>query len=286
MQNERFLEAGRGYVEDDAVVLDSLRHIVDYQVEGQSDMVLMALCTRGRAVFVVDGKIHKAVRGSLVLLRPGSVVKFEELTARSEGIGIGFTQKFVQGAIVAYRDLWALLMGVQDNPEIRLEAGEIKDIARIHRHLYEACLMPPHAFKSEMLHSYMQGLIYQVALVVSMHVKNIPVGNSRHFELYYRFMQLVEQYCRQSRQVAFYADKLYVSPKYLGMAVKSVSGKTANRWIDEYVTGEVKKMLRNTTATIRQISDHFNFPDASFFTKYFKKNAGMSPKEYRLRSGR
>lgn len=284
MREIRISGSGRAYVEDDAVLLESLRQIVPFQKEAKAyDMMVLALCTRGKAVFVVDGKVYKADRGRLVLIRPGSVVRFEEITARCEGIGIGFTQKFLQGAIVAYRDLWALLAGVQENPDFKLRSEEIKEIIRIHGHLYEACHVADHAFKSEMLHSYMQGMIYQLALIVSTHVKNWSVRNARHFELYYKFTQLVMDCFRQSRSVAFYADKLYVSPKYLGMAVKSVSGKTANHWIDEYVTGEAKKMLRNSTVSVRQISDELNFPDASFFTKYFKRNAKTTPKAYRSR---
>lgn len=282
MREEKISRQGWGYVEDEAVLLQNLRQIVPYQKEAQAyDMMVLALCTRGKAVFGVDDKTYRATRGSLVLIRPGSMVRFEEVTARCEGIGIGFTQKFLQGAIVAYRDLLALLMGLQDNPDISLKNEEIKNITRIHRHLYEATQAPNHVFKSEMLHSFMQGMLYQVALSVSMNVQGRPIHNSRHVELYYRFTQLVSEYARQTRGVSFYADKLYVSPKYLGQAIKSVSGKTANRWIDEYVTGEVKKMLRGSGLSIRQISDEFNFPDASFFTKYFKKNAGMTPKDYR-----
>lgn len=284
MEEARVSKSGWAYVEDEAVLLRHLRQIVPYQKEIRADdMMFLALCTRGKAVFVVDEKTYRVGKGSLVLVRPGSMLRFKEVTARCEGIAIGFTQKFLQGAIVAYRDLLALLMEFQDNPDITLQDDEIRQITRIHQHLYEATQAPRHVFRLEMLHSFMQGMLYQVALAVSTHVQGSPGFTSRHVEIFYRFMRLVEQYARLSRSVAFYADKLYVSPKYLGTAVKSVIGKTANRWIDEYVTGEVKKMLRTSTASIRQISDEFNFPDASFFTKYFKKNAGVTPKEYRAK---
>lgn len=68
------------------------------------------------------------------------------------------------------------------------------------------------------------------------------------------------------------------------MVVREVSGKTASEWIDNFVLLEAKVLLRSTHMTIQQISDELHFPSQSFFGKYFKRLAGVSPKEYRDRS--
>ena len=271
-----------GYIGDEAVILKSMRHFASYQATSRSsEMLVLALCTKGSVQFEIDKYRYQADRGVMVLIRPGEEVRFKEIKPQSDGIGIAFRQKFIQGALIAYSDLWPLLLELEQMPCLRLNAGETQALVRIHRHLFDSSRLPEHPFKTEMLRSLMHAMFYQVAMMTSARIEEKAVPDSGHFELYYRFTQLVAHYYRTSRTVAFYADKLYVSPKYLGLVVKSVSGRTANRWIDEYVTKEAGKMLRISSKSIRELADYLNFADASFFTKYFKKNAGITPKAYR-----
>ena len=80
---------------------------------------------------------------------------------------------------------------------------------------------------------------------------------------------------------SFYAGKLCVTPKYLSLLVKNVSNRTAGEWIDNYVVLEAKALLSSSTLSIQEISDRLNFANQSFFGKYFKQHAGISPTEYR-----
>ena len=88
---------------------------------------------------------------------------------------------------------------------------------------------------------------------------------------------------KQSRDVAFYADRLCITSKHLSQVVKEVSGKSALDIIEEYVITECKALLLSTTMTIQQISDSLNFTTQSVFGKYFKRVTGISPSEYRNR---
>ena len=56
---------------------------------------------------------------------------------------------------------------------------------------------------------------------------------------------------------------------------------TPTDWIDDYVTLEIKLMLKNTTKSIKEIAQELNFSSQSFLGKYFKDRVGVSPKEYR-----
>ena len=69
--------------------------------------------------------------------------------------------------------------------------------------------------------------------------------------------------------------------KYLSESVKSVSRRTPNQWIDNYVVIELRVMLKNSTKSIKQITEEMNFPNQSFLGKYFKEHVGMSPSEFR-----
>jgi AraC-like DNA-binding protein len=103
----------------------------------------------------------------------------------------------------------------------------------------------------------------------------------KHDEVVGQFLQLAEQHFKQERQVGFYAKKLCLTPKYLSHIIKSATGKSANDWIDAYVLLEAKALLKSSKLSIQQIADELHFADQSIFGKYFKRLAGLSPKEYR-----
>jgi AraC-like DNA-binding protein len=64
--------------------------------------------------------------------------------------------------------------------------------------------------------------------------------------------------------------------------VKIFSGRNALEWLNEYVVLEAKLMLNYTNLTIQEISYRLNFPTQSSFGKYFRKQVGNSPKQYRM----
>ena len=99
--------------------------------------------------------------------------------------------------------------------------------------------------------------------------------------LFNSFISLVSKNHKQEHSVTFYATNLFITPKYLTRVIDEISHKPAKRWIDEYIALEAKMMLRSTPKSIQEISDELNFPDMSFFGKFFKRMTGMSPKAYR-----
>ncbi len=96
----------------------------------------------------------------------------------------------------------------------------------------------------------------------------------------HEFIQLVHEYHRSERTVAFYADKLFISPKYLSLIIKETLGRSAAEIIDDYVILEAKNLLRFSGKNIQQVSYELNFPNQSSFGKYFKHLTGFSPSEY------
>ena len=103
---------------------------------------------------------------------------------------------------------------------------------------------------------------------------------SRRNDYVREFVRLVHLHYVRERSVSFYADKLYISPKYLSLLVKEATGRSAASWIDEFVLMEAKNMLRFSGKNIQQVAYALNFPTQSSFGKYFKHLTGLSPSEY------
>lgn len=97
-----------------------------------------------------------------------------------------------------------------------------------------------------------------------------------------RFIDLLERGdYRRNRDVAYYADKLCVTPKYLSEVSKKLSGRTAGFWIDRYATIALTRLLRDKRLSLTDISDQFGFSSQSHFSRYVQKNLGISPSDFR-----
>lgn len=139
-------------------------------------------------------------------------------------------------------------------------------------------------FYDETCEAFLQAFQYKCLDVISKERVKDDVDHaaqSRKTELFHRFLELLVHNFQQERSVKFYAERLFVSPKYLGVVVKDVSGKYANKIIDDWVIAEARNLLKYTDLSIQQVSQQLNFPNQSFFGKYFKKHTGMSPLEFR-----
>ena len=95
------------------------------------------------------------------------------------------------------------------------------------------------------------------------------------------FLLLVRDNHTKERSLSFYADKLYLTPKYLSKLIKSVSGKSAHEWIDSFVILEAKNLLKYSDMSIKSIVYELNFPNQTTFYRFFKTKTGMTPSEYR-----
>ena len=100
-------------------------------------------------------------------------------------------------------------------------------------------------------------------------------------ELFEQFLQLLFEHCKEQHVVTFYAEKLFITPQYLSLILKELTGKSANKWIDDALIVEAKMLLKAPQATVQQVADILHFSDQSTFGKFFKKHMGISPMEYR-----
>ncbi len=128
-----------------------------------------------------------------------------------------------------------------------------------------------------------QGVLLEMYDVVkSKFLENKPKVLDRQNEIFMQFIHLVYEYGDKERDVAFYADKLCITTRYLASILRGIAHETPKAVIDRHCIQEIKTCLRTTNDSLQAISFRFNFTNQSFFTRYFKKYTGMTPKEFRL----
>ena len=104
---------------------------------------------------------------------------------------------------------------------------------------------------------------------------------SRKEEICRKLVQLVIENYTHERRAQFYADKMGISLQHLSTTVKQATGKNILDIIAHVVLIDVKSKLKSTDMTVQEIAYSLNFPNASFFGKYFKRYVGMSPLSYK-----
>lgn len=124
-------------------------------------------------------------------------------------------------------------------------------------------------------------LTYRLCSIFSSLSNNIDNASNRKMEIYIELIQLIDKHYTHERGVRFYADKLCLSAKYLTSLVKSISGNTVQQLVFKAIVKKAIFLVTSTDKSIKEISDYLNFPNASAFGTFFKKQVGMSPINYR-----
>lgn len=140
--------------------------------------------------------------------------------------------------------------------------------------------------RDEILLSFLRTMLLMICEEFIEHedsMRSADTSTMRDKDIFGKFLTLIasEQYKR--RQVSYYADKLCLTPKYLSIVCQRVSGKSPMQWITENVMEDCYAMLRDTNKTVKEISDGLGFPNSSFFGQFFRRQAGMTPLEYRAK---
>ena len=116
------------------------------------------------------------------------------------------------------------------------------------------------------------------------YLKQLPAeyaeGNSRSEELYNQFLDAVEHYYNRYADVAFYAEQLNVSPRYLGQVTRQITGRSPKAIIDERIASEIETLITTTNKPLKDVAQMLGFSSQAHLSRFFKKRRGVSPTEF------
>ena len=225
---------------------------------------------------------------SLLVNVPGNIIK---LTSYEEGhIGdaqlyfVLASREFMSGIRFDFNKVFQESLILLKNPCITLNEADLA-LAENYFTLAREVVLSDKENKKEMLGSLVTSFTYMVMDVCTRALnearRSQTPSSARVNQIFERFIALVTEYHNTERGMAFYADQLCLTPKYLSKLVKQASGRSAPAWIDSFVILEAKNMLKYSDKTIKEIVYALHFPNQSVFYKFFKAHTGMTPSEYR-----
>lgn len=242
----------------------------------------LIVCEKGYFCFDVDKKKFTARAGETVFLSEGNNFSIGEL---SDDLCVSILfyhidpiREILGSSIVAMY----LYTTLTPEPCYVWTSGEESDLARYIALLGRHRKSAQNPFDNHECKLLLLALTYRLCSIYSRRIIEEKNVAGHKIDTFIKLIRLIEKYYMQERGVAFYADKLCLSPKYLSVLSKSVCGYTVQELVFRAIIRKSIFWLKNTNKSVQEISDDLNFPNASFFGTFFKKQTGLAPSYYRI----
>lgn len=243
----------------------------------------MVMCVKGDADISINLEKYHLEDNTLIIVGPDSVLSVDKVDyTRVDAYVFVMSQDFIRD-VNFDTNMLASMNITRDQPLLKLSADEVSLLGRYFDLIHYNTVENSEAqYVRSIARSLIAAIVYQLMQFVSKRALNEAASPalSRRANYVREFIQLVNQYHRRERGVAFYASKLFISPKYLSLIIKEGTGRSAAEWIDAYVILEAKNLLRFSGKNVQQIAYELNFSNQSSFGKYFKHLTGMSPTKF------
>lgn len=266
--------------EEQFVVGDTdLRYFEEHSCRTEGGAILF--CRRGSATVTVDQLHDRITRDTLLLLLPGSILHLNERTDDFRVRFCAFSIELFSEA--AYRLDPSFFHILHDHAVIRLPDRIVEAVRNWFQMASYTYRDRDNIFRNTIIRNRLQNVLLEAFDKTRRFAPDVhpQSGTTRQADLFRHFVALVHEHCTEQREVAFYADQLCISTRYLSTIVRSVAHSTAKEFIDRSVVLEIKMLLESTELSVQEIAYRLHFPDQSYLGRFFKKHTGVSPTEFR-----
>lgn len=248
-----------------------------YKVNG----IGLIICRSGGFDFRLNGKDYEAKPGDTLFVPEYSSLV---ITGEKERLDVDILIYQVE----PIRDIMGnLVLSMYPYSQLSAEpcyvwkTGEEQEVSHYMRLLESTLPLEDSLFNLHERKLLLLALTHRLCSIYSRKVAAQQNSVGHKHEVFMKLIELIDRHFMQERGVEFYADKLCLSPKYLSALSKSVSGYTVQELVFKAIVRKSMSLLNNTQMTVQEISDMLNFPNASYFGTFFRKQMGMSPQQYR-----
>jgi AraC family transcriptional activator of pobA len=239
----------------------------------------LVLFTKGKGSHTIDFEKFSVKPFQIYFMIPGQVHSWH-FEGEIDGYIVHFNESLINSFLQNehYLERFSFFKGDATTSVCQIPLGEHIDVTA----LFESMLNEMKETKEQYLDAIRMYLL-QLFITVDRsckksQVKNIP---PQKLLLLRNFQQLIDKYFRTIKLPKEYADLLYITPNHLNALCTELLSKTAGDLIRDRILLEAKRFLTNADMTITEIAYDLNFQDNSYFNRFFKKNVGMTPDEFR-----
>ena len=248
------------------------------------DGLYIGLREKGQARFSINLKEFEVGYNDLVICSPGDLVQASLQDGSHLVQTLMVSSHFLKEMYISLNSFMPFFASQKEHPVFHLKNEEMEELKSLFMILKDTVRSEDY-FRTDITKRLLAAYLYKLGSILYRHRPELQTEAAKPLKreeiLFKEFIRLVSKHHRKERRVDFYAEQLFLSPKHFSTVIKKVSGKTAGQWIDDYVVLEAKTLLKYSAMSIQEVAYYMNFPNPSFFGKYFKQHTNMSPSEYK-----
>ena len=275
---------------DDLVVMESIATVPSGKICLQSHGIII-IVTQGIAQFEYDGVVIKLQKDDLFLYMSHSIVQNFMTSSDFNCRQVWFTRGELWDINLYARTSLSDLTYLKQHPVVHLTEDDVTLLDDYFQLLCRRMKDNSPILYSDIVRSLSCTMMLEILAMLrrsegqkdepDMQESSLPCFHKRR--LAEKFMQMLEQSDGRVRKVDDFASELNITPKYLSTILKETMNRRPSDMIHFFTMKAIEHRLRYTDMTMQEIANDLNFPNASFFGKYFKKYSGMTPLEYRVK---
>ncbi len=238
------------------------------------------LCVKGTIQAVINGNNHNIGENDLITLPPNYFMEIQDFSPDVHIYYAGFSSKFIE-SINLMKSTEHLLPIIIENPIVTLSPLQVCSYKMFYESSILSYTSPKTLANKEIVKAVLTMFIQGATEIYKLQNKSYLASQSRKYEIYQEFLQLVMKYYALHHGASFYANQLGLSLPHFCSTIKKVVGNTPLEVIASVILMEAKSRLKSTHEPVKNIALSLGFNNISFFNKFFKQHTGTTPQEYR-----
>lgn len=224
----------------------------------------LLLFMSGEADVHLDLEQYHFERGTVILTTPDVILEYERIGRDVEVCGIAMKEA----------------VQVAESIVTNVSAKDSELLLRMMYLLWDVATLSP--YRREAVLQIVRAMVADVQYIKQASDSSVNrTAISRHQELFQQFKTLVSHHCERERNIPYYADQLHITPHHLSAVISRASGRSAMYWINRAVVLRAKVLLRTSGLLTYEIAERLHFANPPAFNNFFKRETGLTPKEYR-----
>lgn len=253
--------------------------------EGMSvNGLLLLFCVSGSLVLTINGRQHKVEAGTCVLCPPNTALSGIRQLEKGSTTAVGYSMEILSRMLTGGERVYQVINALTQRPFITNDQRYIVQRIDVLLNILRYRNTSNDIYHDEQIYHVFAALLFDV--INDLHIpsgsrKEDQGSHSRTEHIYKQFLTMLSREDGHNRAVGYFADKLFITPKYLSRITNMYAGRPALDIILEHAVGRLKIELQYTDRQMKEIADDFGFESYSTFCKFIKKYTGMTPQQCR-----
>lgn len=240
---------------------------------------IILVVNQGTGTHTIDFKEFEVKPGAVFFMLPGQVHSWR-LSQDADGFILFFTQGFYAREYPNRMPSdFPFFHALLHTPVLNLSEADSGKLMPI-LHMLQQEHKHSRPMRDVMLSRYLDILLIELSRVYQPNVAKAG-GKGKEQALLQNLERLIDGHYKEHQPVAFYAERLHVTPKHLNDICKSSLGKTTKELIQYRTLLEAQRLLVHADLTSSQIATELGYADTTYFFRFFKKQLGCTPEQFR-----